>query len=132
MLDRKSWKEVGIFTLVCIVSTLVACYVGLLVGGCAGMHTKSAEHPHPVKEYVTKFAACMVTPPPVEDIDWPDKDTVGNILMHETTAERVKAAYAVLVRWSREQFYRCLKAAEDANIDPTTVEVTPADDGGVP
>ena len=132
LIERSVLKDVGVFTslvlLAVLIATVLAGALGLLGCGAhvaSGPFAKSPEHPHPTRE----FLACMIEPPPVDEIDWPTPDSVGNLLMHASTAERVKAAYAALVRWSRAQYYRCMHELESRGIDTTTVDVV--DDAGV-
>lgn len=102
----------------CLVGAIVAV---LLLASCAPLKTIAPAE----RTTVTKFVACFATPPPVEDIDW---ERVSG-LEREIAIKRFKAAYGDLVKWSREQYYRCLKTAEDSGIDSTTIEVTPLDAG---
>lgn len=115
------------FILALIAAVALAALLSMLLFGCA-IPAKSAEHPHPVRETITKFVACMSAPPPVEDLEWPTPDRIGNFIMHQSTAERFRAAYAALVRYTREQYYRCLHAADEAGTTSVTVE---EDDAGV-
>ena len=86
--------------------------LAVLVAAC--VPPKSPQHPHPVRSTVVRFVKCMVAPPPVEAIDWPDEDRLGNVLMHRSTKERFKEAYAALVRYAWTQFYKCLAAEREA------------------
>lgn len=123
-----------------IVLGVLLMVAGLI--GCAGtVPKKSSEHPHPVKESIVKFISCMAEPPAMEAIDWPDADRLGNVLLHASTAERLREAYAALRRYVNEQYFRCLKIQRewvdslggDGTIegDLTTVEVE-YDPGGAP
>jgi hypothetical protein len=70
------------------------------------------------------YVSCMAEPPPFDAIDWPTPDSVGNVLLHRSTVDRVQGAYATLRRYVSEQYFRCLHVAEAAS-DGVTVEMEP-------
>jgi hypothetical protein len=98
----------------------------VLLAACAA-EARNERHPliRPVITAETIFVSCMAAPPPVVVIDWPDADSIGNVLMHTSTVDRVKGAYADLRRYVDEQYFSCLHVAERAGEQTVTVEVDP-------
>ena len=72
-----------------------------------------------------RYVSCMVEPPQLEVIDWPDADKLGNVLLHRSTVERIQGAYAALRRYALEQYFRCLHVAEAKGEQTVTVETEP-------
>lgn len=77
------------------------------------------------REVALRYVSCMAEPPPFDAIDWPTPDSVGNVILHASTVDRVKGAYADLRRYVTEQYFRCLHVAEAAGEQAVTVEVEP-------
>lgn len=96
----------------------------LLLGACAAP-ARAVKPAAPAVTTELRFVSCMSEPPPLDVIDWPTPDRVGNILMHESTVERVQNAYAELRRYALENYFRCLHVAEERGEQSVTVEVDP-------
>lgn len=118
---------------------LCAAIAGFVLGaalcaltGCGATYRKVTTPEQ--RTIITKWVNCMARPPKVEDIDWPDADRTGNLLLHASTAERVKAAYGIAVRYISEQWRKCRAEVEGKESDAAEmpdggstveVEVTP-------
>jgi hypothetical protein len=98
----------------------------LVLGACGATSSRPTSPARPpVLTAETIFVSCMAEPPPLVVIDWPDADSIGNVLMHTSTVDRVRGAYADLRRWVDEQYFNCLHVAERAGEQSVTVEVDP-------
>lgn len=96
----------------------------LLLSACAATRPPAPSSPPRIAAEL-RFVSCMDEPPPLEVIDWPDADSIGNVLMHRSTVERVQLAYATLRRYALEQYFRCLHVAAERGEQSVTVEVAP-------
>lgn len=81
--------------------------------------------PPPPATTDTVYVSCMAPPPPMDPIDWPDADSIGNVLMHTSQVDHVKGAYADLRRYVDEQYFSCLHVAEQRSETSVTVEAEP-------
>ncbi len=100
----------------------------LLLGACVaggGPPRPQAVQPSPRVTTELRYVSCMAEPPPLEVIDWPDADRVGNVLLHRSTVERVQGAYAELRRYALEQYFRCLHVAQEHGETSVNVEAEP-------
>lgn len=71
--------------------------------------------PPPIR-LVERIVPCMETPPAVFAPEWPPADRVGNVLMHTSTVDGLKAALATQRRYIDEQFFRCRDRADDITL----------------
>lgn len=99
--------------------------VSLALAACTATSSRPTSPRPPVVTSETVFVSCMAEPPPMDVIDWPDADSIGNVLMHTSQVDHVKRSYADLRRYVDEQYFRCLHVAERAGEQSVTVEVEP-------
>jgi hypothetical protein len=98
--------------------------LAMVLFGCAA-HARAVKPAPAAITTELRFGSCMSEPPPFDAIDWPTPDSVGNVLMHASTVERVQNAYAELRRYALENYFRCLHVAEELGEQSATVEVVP-------
>ena len=104
-----------------------AACTGMLLCACTGstaLGPGPAVPPAPSTSEVV-YVSCMAPPPPMDPIDWPDADSIGNVLMHTSQVDHVKGAYANLRRYVDEQYFGCLRVAEQRSETSVTVERDP-------
>lgn len=110
-------------TVVLLISFLL--FVSLLLFACPSPGRPPLFGPQAAARTELRYVSCMDDPPPIEVIDWPDADKLGNVLMHRSTVERVQNAYATLRRYTLEQYFKCLHVAEERGEQAVTVEAEP-------
>lgn len=103
----------------CVLAVVTIASIASIFGGCTDplvtRETTITSTPKcPTETHVTMEVKviCMDPPPRVSLPTWPDPDSTGNLLMHESTAEMIRRVLDTQAIYISQQYAKCASESQ--------------------
>lgn len=100
------------------INNALAFIIGVAIIGFACYTSPQRARPLPVPvppRVIVRYVPCMEDPPKFYRPTWPAADSIGNVLMHTSTAQKTQELISSLDHYIAVQLVRCREAAAAAS-----------------